>query len=114
MREAILAIENAANAFILAPGGTYVSSHYEYRHAIETVVKRQWKNLIKRPAFRKMLTAADLPRSSVACRYPITVIEGKIHIHKPLTKSQAEVFLASAQSYLKTTTKYIKEYRNQP
>lgn len=111
VREATLAIENAANAFILSLGGTYVSSHYEYRRTIETMAQRRWKALLRRPGFKAMLEAADLPRSSVAYRYPIAVVEGKIQIRKPPNKGEAEELLTSAQAFLKNTRKYIEEYK---
>lgn len=111
VRESILAIENAANAFILSLGGTYVSSHYEYRRAMKTVAERRWKELLKRPAFKAMLTAADIPESSVACRYPITIIEGEIHIRKPPKEKEAREILTSAQKFLKNALRYINEYK---
>ncbi len=109
VREAIIAIENAANAFILALDGTYVSSHYEYHRAMETVAQRRWKALLKRPGFKAMLEAADLPRSSVAYRYPIAVVEGKIQIRQPPNEREAKELLASAQAFLKNARKYIEE-----
>jgi len=111
VREAILAIENAANAFILALGGTYVSSHYEYRRAMETVAQRRWKALLKRPGFKAMLEAADLPKSSVAYRYPITVVEGKIQIRRPPNGREAKGLLTSSQAFLKNARKYIAEHK---
>lgn len=111
VREAILAIENAANAFILTLGGTYVSSHYEYRLAMRTVAERRWRALLKRAGFKAMLKAADLPRSSVAYRYPVTVVEGRILTRRPPEEEEAREFLASAQAFLKNTRRYIEEYK---
>jgi len=111
VREAILTIENAANAFILSLGGAYVSSHYEYRRAMETVAQRRWKVLLKRPSFKAMLEAADLPRSSVAYRYPITVVEGKIQIRRPPNEREAKEILTSAQAFLKNARKHIEEHK---
>lgn len=112
VRESILVIENAANAFILSLGGTYVSSHYEYRRAMRTVAERRWKKLLKRPAFKAMLRVADIPKSSVACRYPIAVIGGKIHIRKFLKEKEAKELLTAAQSFLKNVLKYINEHKS--
>lgn len=110
LREAILAIENAANAFITSLGGAYVSSHYEYRSAMRVVVQRRWRDVLRRSAFEKMLKIADLTSSSVNYRYPISVSGGEISVRKAPTREEAKEFLEAARYFLKKTTSYIDEY----
>ena len=112
MREAILAIENAANAFIVSLGGAYVSSHYEYRRAMKVVAQRRWKVVLSRPAFRKILRIADLTEFSVNSRYPISVVKGEIRIREKPTREKAKNFLEGAQYFLKNATRYINEYQS--
>lgn len=111
VREAIIAIENGANAFVTSLGGAYVSSHYEYRTAMRVVAQRRWREVSRRPAFEKMLRIADLTRFSVSYRYPISIAEGEITIRKEATSEEAEEFLQAARYFLKKTTHYIDEYR---
>lgn len=112
VREAIITIENAANALILSLGGTYVSSHYEYRRAMKVIAQRRWKPLLRRNAFKKMLRAADLTKFSVKARYPVSVIKGEIRVREEQTKGKAKKFLKAARHFLKNATKYINEYKN--
>ena len=112
VREAILAIENAANAFVISLGGVYVASHYEYRRAMRVVAQRRWRAVLRRPAFKKMLRIADLTEFSVNSRCPISVVKGEIRIREKPTREKAEKFLKGARYFLKNATRYINEYKS--